>query len=46
METIWEWYKKLDTAALLRLLEAAAFFDPAEYNSVFEKELDESARAG
>ena len=41
MNTILEWFNRLDTAGLLRLLEAAAYFDPAEYNAVFEKELDD-----
>ena len=41
MNTILEWFNRLDTAARLQLLEAASFFDPAEYNAVFEKELDD-----
>ncbi len=41
MNTIWEWLERLDAAGLLQLLEAAAYFDPAEYNAVFEKELDD-----
>ena len=41
MNTILEWFNRLDTAGLLRLLEAASYFDPAEYNAVFEKELDD-----
>ena len=41
MNTIWEWLEKLDATGLLRLLESASYFDPAEYNAVFEKELDD-----
>jgi hypothetical protein len=41
MKHIWEWFAELDTAARLQLLEAAAYFDPQSYNSVFQRELDE-----
>ena len=41
MKNIWEWFNQLNTAGLLQLLEAAAFFDPQSYNAVFEKELEE-----
>jgi hypothetical protein len=41
MNTILEWFNRLDTAARLQLLETAAYFDPESYNSVFRKELEE-----
>jgi len=39
MLTFFDWIVHRDAAALLRLLEAAGFFDPQSYNPVFEKEL-------
>ena len=41
MKTLFDWFTGFDTATRLQLLETAAYFDPAEYNSVFEKELDD-----
>jgi hypothetical protein len=41
MNTFLDWFNQLDTAGLLQLLEAAAYFDPESYNSVFRKELEE-----
>jgi hypothetical protein len=39
MNTIWEWLERLDTAGVLRLLEAAKYFSPQQYNGAFEREL-------
>jgi hypothetical protein len=41
MNTIWEWIEQLDVVGLLRILEAAAYFDPQQYNGVFERELSD-----
>ncbi len=40
MLTFLDWYDRLDTVGLLRLLETAAWFKPSEYDTIFEKELD------
>jgi hypothetical protein len=38
-----EWFVHQDTAALLRLLESADYFQPTDYNAVFEGELEKLA---
>ena len=40
MQTFLDWMIHHDVAAQLRLLEAAEFFNPADYNPVFEAELE------
>ena len=40
MNTFLDWFNQLDAAGLLQLLEAALYFDPESYNSVFQRELE------
>ncbi len=44
MITFLDWLIVQDTEALLRLLESAEFFDPQNYNPVFEGELEKLAQ--
>jgi hypothetical protein len=39
-----DWMANRDTATLLRLLEAAQYFNPQDYNPVFESELEKLIR--
>ena len=40
MVAFFDWFIHRDTLALLRLLEAADYFDPQSYNPVFQQQLD------
>ena len=45
MITFLDWLIVHDTEALLRLLESAEYFDPQNYNPVFEGELEKLAQS-
>jgi len=40
MVAFFDWFIHRDTLALLRLLEAADYFDPQSFNPVFRQQLD------
>jgi hypothetical protein len=40
MVAFFDWFIRRDTLALLRLLEAAEYFDPQAFNPVFQQQLD------